>query len=177
MKQASLLISMIALVAVIVLFFQGSDVTTTPRTYSPVAPPAMEGTTEAGKEEHMEIAVVMGRIQRYHQKFWLATRAGNAPLADFYLHEMEEAMEEVAGAGIVEEGVDISSQMRTYGLSMTGHLRELLAKEGIQAMHNEAGSLVNSCNACHKTTGHEMIRIREPLDLVVPDQDMAPLAP
>lgn len=44
------------------------------------------------------------------------TQAGNAGLAAFYLHELEEAMEELVEAAVVDDGVDGSAQMRLFGL-------------------------------------------------------------
>ena len=72
----------------------------------------------------------MGRIQRYHQKLWLAGEAGNTELAKFYLHEMEEAMEEIAEGHVVEDSVDVSANMRTYGLATV----ELVEKAGTQGV-------------------------------------------
>jgi hypothetical protein len=42
------------------------------------------------------LAVLMERMQTYTHKVQLSIEARNAPLADFYLHELEETSEFVA---------------------------------------------------------------------------------
>ncbi len=133
---------------------------------------------EPAHEEHeeIEVAIYMGRIQRFHQKWWAAGKAGNAALAGFYLHEMEEAMEEIATARIVDEGIDISAHMRTYGLATVEGLEKKLKEQGVSAMHADAALLANTCNTCHAETGHPYLRIVPPTAVFFPDQDFAPVA-
>lgn len=125
-------------------------------------------------EEHFEVAVVMGRMQHYHQKWWASGQAGNAELAAFYLHELEEAMVEVANAKVFDEGVDVSAAMLTYGLPALEEMERLLKEEGVQAMHAKGAIMTNACNACHQATQHAYIRLQEPSQLLFPDQDFKP---
>lgn len=125
-------------------------------------------------EEHFEVAVVMGRMQHYHQKWWASGQAGNAELAAFYLHELEEAMEEVVEAGVMDEGTDVSAAMRTYGLPALEELERLLKEEGVQAMHAKGAIMTNACNACHQATEHAYIRIQVPTEVFYPDQVFTP---
>lgn len=124
--------------------------------------------------EHIEIAVHMGRIQRYHQKLWAAGREGNAELAAFYLHELEEAMEEIAEADVEEDGVRISPHMKAYGLGTVEALERILKEDGVEALHASSQLLVDACNACHAATGYSFIRIQVPGTVHYPDQDFAP---
>jgi hypothetical protein len=172
MKSASLFLSLVLLVAIILLAHKVNTLERQLASPHAAAAPAAEGGATAHDDEHIEIAVVMGRIQRYHQKFWLAGRSGDHALVEFYLHEMEEAMEEIADGALVEDGVDVSDHMRTYGLATVHHLQQLLATSGVQAVQGEGELLVNSCNSCHVATGHEMIRIRVPGAFSIPDQDL-----
>lgn len=132
------------------------------------------GAEEHGAE-HLEVAVYMGRIQQYHQKWWLAGKLGNAELAAFYLHEMEEAMEAIAEADAEEDGVKLKPLMESYGLATIERLEAKLKAEGVSAMHAEAGQLVMNCNACHAASGHPFIRIRVPESVSFPDQVFAPV--
>ncbi len=125
--------------------------------------------------EEVEVAVHMGRIQRYHQKWWAAGKQGNAELAAFYLHEMAEAMELIAQARIMDEGIDISAHMNTYGSKTVRDLEAVLLAEGVSAMHAQGAALVAACNSCHAVTGHPFIRIQEPAIVGFPDQDFAPI--
>ncbi len=171
MKYAALALSIIAILAVLLLMAKVSELERPAKEGTPLD--AVHGGTTHG-EEDLEVAIVMGRMQRFHQKFWGALEAGNAELAAFYLHELEEAMEEVAEANIVEEAADVSASMRTYGLPVVEHLEEKLKAEGIAGLRAEADLLVNSCNSCHQHTGYPFIKIRVPQGIGIPDQDLSP---
>lgn len=163
MRIASLLIALAALIG---LFFAMQRIGELERRI---------GSREAGVgDKHIELAVVMGRIQRYHQKLWASGQAGNAELAAFYLHELEEAMEEVVDAQVVEDGIDISALMRTYGISTIELLEKKLKEEGVAALHADAELLVNTCNSCHISSGHAFIRIQVPTAVYFPDQRFEP---
>jgi hypothetical protein len=127
------------------------------------------------EEEGFEVAEVMGRLERHHAKWWLAGQAGHAELAAFYLHEMEEAMEELAHAGVVEEnGVDVSALVGVYGMPVIHALEQRLEREGVAAMHADAAVLVANCNSCHAATGHGFIQVQVPVGATFPGQSMAP---
>ncbi len=164
------IVSLLVAVAALVLAFIALQ-----RVDQPGAEPAppVQPDGETG-EEHFEVAVVMGRMQRYHQKWWASGQAGNAELAAFYLHELEEAMEEVAEAGVMDEGADVSAAMRTYGLPALEELERLLTEEGVQAMHAKGAIMTNACNACHQATQHAYIRLQDPAQHFFPDQDFKP---
>ncbi|MCC6937325.1 MAG: hypothetical protein IT226_03815 [Flavobacteriales bacterium] len=172
MHRLSLVFSLVALLGVGVVFFQVSGMEQA-RNEQGSAPRAAEEPN--GKPEHMEVAVYMGRLQRFHQKLWLAGNVGNAELAKFYLHEMEETMEAIADGHVVEQGVNVSAAMETHGLPAIGKLEDLLEKEGVGAMHANGGILVEGCNNCHVATEHAYIRIKEPEAAAFPDQYFAPV--
>jgi hypothetical protein len=163
MRIASFLVALAALVG---LFFAMQRIGELERT---LATPT--GTVD---DEHIELAVIMGRMQQYHQKLWAAGQAGNAQLAGFYLHELEEAMEEVVDAKAMEDGNDISALMRTYGISTVELLEKQLKEEGVAAMHANAELLANTCNSCHVSSGHAFIRIQVPTAVQFPDQVFQP---
>lgn len=169
MRRLPLILSALALVVALFSLVRTPEPTGT-KAPSQHAPEATE------EHEEIEVAVHMGRIQRYHQKWWAAGHAGNAELAGFYLHEMEEAMEEIALARVVDEGIDISAHMRTYGLTTLEGLEKKLKEEGVAAMHADAGLLANTCTTCHVACGHPYLRIVPPTAVVIPDQDLAPAA-
>lgn len=116
----------------------------------------------------------MGHMQRYHQKLWASAAAGNAELAAFYLHELEEVMEEVAEGQVVDDGVDISTPMKAFGLGTLAMLEAKLKEEGVTALHGALPQLVNACNGCHSQCGYPFVRIRVPERVDFPDQDFAP---
>jgi hypothetical protein len=173
------LIALAALMGVVVLLFQRSALErrVAELEKGPAASmPAADGDTHQEEEhEEVEVAEFMGRLDRYHEKWWQAGKLGNAELAAFYLHEMEEAMEEIAEANVVEDGADVSAHMRTYGLPMVHQLEQRLKKDGVSAMHADADVLVNTCNSCHAACGFPFIRVRTPQEAISPGLDIKPL--
>jgi hypothetical protein len=132
-------------------------------------------TAPAGKHhEDLRLGSIMGDMQRFHHKLWLAGEAGNTELAAFYLHELEETMELVADAGIVDDGHDVSALMRTHGLPVVGAMERKLKEEGIAALHADAPRLVEACNSCHAAAGHGYIHITLPTGAAYPGQEFAP---
>jgi len=123
----------------------------------------------------LELAVHMGRMQRYHHKLWLAGEAGNEELAHFYLHELEESMEEVAQARLVEDGVDISKHMATYGLATIRSLKEVMERDGVQALHGQSELLAKACTSCHLECQVPFLRIKVPMGAEFPGQDFLPV--
>ncbi|HMC96250.1 MAG TPA: hypothetical protein VKG92_01225 [Flavobacteriales bacterium] len=174
MQRLSIALSVAALIAVALLWFKVSGTGTGMTNPGPpqVQAPAAEG--EEHEEEELEVAVYMGRIQRYHQKLWEAGEAGNTELATFYLHEIDEAMEAIADAHVVDDGVDVSANMRAFGLKEVDHLQDVLKKDGVAALQVEQTTLANTCNSCHVASAHPFIRIQVPTHVDFPDQDFAP---
>ncbi|MBK8498017.1 MAG: hypothetical protein IPL52_04170 [Flavobacteriales bacterium] len=168
MRRLPLLIALASLAGVLFLLYR----TSVPASH--VGHPAAIGAHAEEEHEEIEVAVSMGRLQRFHQKWWLAGKAGNAELARFYLHEMEEAMEMIADGHVMDEGVNVSEKMETYGVATVNNLAALLDSAGVGAMHAEASTLVKACNSCHMATKHAYIRIKVPDTAAFPDQDFAP---
>ena len=109
-----------------------------------------------------EVAVYMGRIQVFANKLWSAGKAGNLPLADFYRHEMKEAMEELVSAGIVDDGVNVSEKMEVYGIRTLDALKAELKTNGLKDFDGQYATLVNTCNSCHAECGKAFIEMRVP---------------
>jgi len=101
--------TLIALIAVVILMLRLGRVEKELRTMKQAGAAATAAATP-------EVAVYMERIQAFSNKLWSAGKAGNLPLAEFYRHEMKEAMEELAKAGIVDDGVNVSEQMEQHGI-------------------------------------------------------------
>ncbi len=172
MRRLPLLLSIAALALSLFLFYRLTVLEG--RASAPKEGPQAPVVDDEEEDDEIELAVTMGRIQRFHQKWWLAGKSGNSELSKFYLHELEEAMEEVADAHVVDEGKDISAAMETYGLPEIARLEHLLEKEGVAAMHGQADMLAKTCTSCHAVTGHSYIRIVAPTDVSFPDQDFSP---
>lgn len=103
----------------------------------------------------------MGRIQVYMEKLWHAGDAGNAELAEFYRHEIEEVLEDLAAAKIEKDGHDITLRIEQMVLPVL----EAWEERGMRlesAFEGDYMGLVNACNSCHQVTDHAYIRIQKP---------------
>lgn len=143
-----------------------------PEAIAPAQPEKKE--EEAHEHGHEELAEYMMRLQWYANKLYFAGEAGNQPLADFYLHEIEEVMEEVVKAGIVDEGVQVSEHMKAYGLSYAEDFLDELRAEGLGNFGERYSGLIANCNSCHTVTEHSYIKIITPTTPVVSNQDFMP---
>lgn len=122
------------------------------------------------EEEEIEIADFMLYIQHFHHKLYLSAKAGNASLCKFYLEEMGEKMNEIAKANIWSNGVNISLNMRTYGLQQVDQLLEKDPKY----IYENFDHLSQACNSCHVASKHPNIKIKTPVGFDYPNQDFTP---
>jgi cytochrome c553 len=124
--------------------------------------------------ETYELAPAMGHMQRFAEKLYFAGQANNWPLADFYLHEIEESAEEIIQAGVVDEGVAVSSFLKAMLPPALAGVKEAVQKKDRQQFLSRYEGLVASCNACHQSTKHGFVRITVPRQPTYQNQDFAP---
>lgn len=124
-----------------------------------------EEKTDEVKE--IEIADLMEYIQTFHLKIYLSAKAGNDTLCNFYLHELGEKMNEISKASIWSHGVNISENIRIYGLKAVDALIDKDANFVFQNFEN----LTTACNSCHVASKHTEIVIKTPVNAEIPNQD------
>lgn len=122
------------------------------------------------KEVAFEVAPVMGRLQVYANKLWFAGSAGNWPLAQFYVHEIEEGFEEVEHSGAVENGVDLEKAVKEWGLTPLKKLEESVENKDKALFVTEYNNMTINCSGCHVTTQHNYIKIIVPTSPVFTNQ-------
>jgi hypothetical protein len=133
------------------------------------------GGEEAGAAKpELEVAVYMGRIEQHTRKLWASGTEGNLPLAKFYLHEIEEAMEDLERAGINDDGVPVSEHMKTYGLNTIEAFEAGVKADGLKDFKTQFELLVNTCNSCHDKCGYPFIRMVVPTEVPGGIQDFRP---
>ncbi len=120
-------------------------------------------------EEEVEVAIFMQRLQVYANKLYFAGINNNEELTHFYFHEMEEVMEEVVEANIVDEGVEISKFMQSMGLESLERF-EGEVEEGFDQFEAQYTTFITNCNSCHAVTQHPFIRIKQPLTPIFDNQ-------
>lgn len=109
-------------------------------------------------EDDVELATIMGEMQRHSMKLGYAINAQNQRLAEFYLHEVEETLEEIKA-------------VREHDGLPIGHIAGVIVNPALPPLDNaiEAGDwtaankayqgLIEACNNCHTATQHEFIVI------------------
>lgn len=98
-------------------------------------------------------------MQLYTHKLLLSVQAGNAELADFYLHELEETTEDVIEHIKEYDGFPVSELTATMLMPVIEDLEDALDAGDWDEIRAKARILVDSCNACHAATEHGYIYI------------------
>ena len=101
---------------------------------------------------------LMGNFQVFTHKAGLSIRAGNAELADFYMHEIEENLE---ATGEIDEydGFpvgELAVGMLTPATENVGSKLDAGDMDGALEAYQQ---LINACNACHLATDHGYIKL------------------
>ena len=133
----------------------------------------IEESAEEPKEAPLEIAHYMTRIQVFHNKLYFAGINKNTRLAQFYLNELEEEMGSIAEAGIFEVDVNISDNIKTYGIKQVEIMRSQLEK-GFETFESDFNNLTTSCNSCHVVTKHDYVQIIVPTTPMFTNQKYIP---
>lgn len=118
--------------------------------------------TPINPEGDIEVADYMHKLQIFSAKLYFAGQEGNQELVDFYLHELEETMEILEDANVVDEGIEISRQISAFGVPAIEYFEKMLEKEGMEAFESSYENLITSCNSCHVQTKHPFIKISKP---------------
>lgn len=111
-------------------------------------------------ENEVHIGEYMQKYQYYVVKLYFAGKANNTTLIEFYAHELEEYMEELATKGAFEDGINISQNIELYGLKSLETFEKKLAMGN--DFEESYSNLINGCNSCHKVSKHPFIQITVP---------------
>lgn len=113
----------------------------------------------------------MSGIQLHHAKLWFAGQNQNWPLADFEVHEIQEALEdiqkfcsdrpEVKAIGMIDPAID--------------SVNKAIQQKSSDLFKNSFMSLTTTCNNCHKATEHGFNVVTIPVNLPVVNQEFKPI--
>lgn len=120
---------------------------------------------EAGQdeeEEEIEVADIMTKFQRHSNKLWFAGQAENWELAEFYVHELEEAMEIIEQNRIMDDGVNLSTLIGMMGLEPLKQVDAAIDNKNKEDFSAKYQFLVTNCNNCHASSKHAYINIKAP---------------
>lgn len=124
--------------------------------------------------QHFELATAMGKLQYFVNKLYFSYKNSNKPLADFYLHELEEAFEEIEEANVMDDGIHISDNIKTFGISGINNFERFMEDNPTMFEEHYQG-LINACNACHIASKHPFINITVPTIPVSSNQEFKTL--
>lgn len=113
----------------------------------------------------------MSGIQLHHAKLWFAGQNQNWPLADFEIHEIQEAIEDIQHY--------CNDREETKSITMINNpidsLTYSIQKKDLTHFQSNYILLTNTCNNCHKATKHEFNIVTIPAGLPVANQDFKPV--
>ncbi|MEO8712454.1 MAG: hypothetical protein ABI405_10045 [Parafilimonas sp.] len=100
----------------------------------------------------------MSGIQVHHEKLWFAGNAQNWRLADFEIHEIMEAVDDIKKYA--------SDRPETKDIIMLqpaiDSLNESIQQKNVQSFKQSFLMLTNSCNNCHKEVNYNFNKIKIP---------------
>lgn len=132
-------------------------------------PPGINNQNSPVLEQEVELVALMGRMQLYMNKLYFAGINENKELRDFYIHEIEETIEEIEDGEVMHEGVNISQNMQMYGSAQLEVFEEALA-DNSKDFKSAYNGFVNACNSCHTASKYPFIIIKEPTKPVFDNQ-------
>jgi hypothetical protein len=113
-------------------------------------------------------------IQPRHAKLGLAGKAENWPLAGYALKELRQGFVVIARAVPRWKGLPVPDLVDA-AVERPMKLLEAAVKLKYKAQFDDAyGQLTQACNACHSTTDHSFVVIKDPDASSFPNQDFAP---
>jgi len=124
-----------------------------------LAPPAAGAPTEPDPG----LVARMGQLQYYVHKLGLSVTAQNRPLQGFYVHEVEEVIDEIEKIEEVD-GIAIG-RLLTANLTPAFAALEEAVEVGDQGRLDTAyDDLLAACNRCHKAANRPYLQIQRRTD-------------
>lgn len=159
MKTSTIALSLAALSLALNIYLLKRPAPHEGHALNPSSSPAEE--SPHAEEEHVLLGS-MGYFQRFSTKLYWAGQAENWPLAGFYVHELEEILEELEEADIIEEGESVSALIKEIPFPVIEALEKHIENQDQAAFETSYQMLINSCNACHARTKKGFIQIKVP---------------
>ncbi len=119
--------------------------------------------TVSASDGEVELLDNMSLLQYLSHKATLSIDARNRELADFYVHELEEAVEETESVDSYDGhaiGELAGAMLRPALESLEGALDQDDWSDVSQALD----TMIQSCNSCHQATEHAYVRIQRNSD-------------
>ena len=113
----------------------------------------------------------MSSIQAHHSKLWFAGQNENWELADFEIHEIMEAIEDIQE---YHEGREETKLIGMINPAIES-IEKAIEQRNRTLFESSYNMLTISCNQCHQTLDLNYIRVKTPDSSPFTNQDFAPL--
>lgn len=120
--------------------------------------PADADSAQAGAKEEVELAPIMGQMQRHSAKLGYAIHGHNHPLATFYLEELAETLDLVRAVPM-HDGMPIGHPAQVILIPALETLATALEGESWPDTWSAYKATIDACNRCHVATEHAFIEI------------------
>ncbi|HVY75249.1 MAG TPA: hypothetical protein VG890_10485 [Puia sp.] len=111
----------------------------------------------------------MSAIQLHHEKLWFAGKNQNWALADFEIHEIMEALDDINHYCQDRPEVRDLPMISPALDSLAGSIKN----KNLSTFNRNYFVLTETCNSCHQATQHGFNRIKVPETSSFPDQDFS----
>lgn len=135
--------------------------------------PGVASTGEDG--EAFPLADVMRRISDRMASLWYAGQHENVELMEYELREIREAVQRIEDAGVSEKGMPIAPILQAAVISQDERMIQQVNDGDLEGFRKSYESVLHTCNACHKSSGYEFIRVTVPKNPPYPNQAWEPV--
>jgi hypothetical protein len=97
-----------------------------------------------------------------HASVWFAGEAGNWPLADYLVHELEELLEDIEELHPVYREIRVAELLGEMTLPAVESLQEAVEAGDRAGFARAYDRLTSACNACHEVADRAAIVIQRP---------------
>lgn len=113
----------------------------------------------------------MSGIQTHHARLWFAGHYQNWSLAEFEVHEIEEALEDV------QKFCSDRTETKIIGMipPVIDSVHNAIQQKNAILFKSSFVLLTNTCNNCHKATEHGFNTVTVPTNLPVANQEFRPV--
>ncbi len=157
----TLIIALIAIVLAVMNIISIGQLNSSLETFES---PEVEQEMAQTEESDYEVAKAMGYMQRYSHKLYWAGMNENWTLSKFYAHELEETIEEIEDAKVIDEGFAVSAMVAKMTNPAFEEVEKAIEIKDKAAFDSSYQLLMQSCNACHAASKHEFIVIETPTE-------------
>lgn len=106
---------------------------------------------------------LMGELGHRHATLWFAGEAGNWALADYYLHELEELIDEIEELHPVYRDIPVAELLGEMTHPAVTRLEDALSSESREEFDRGYEELTRACNACHVASDLGALVIQRPV--------------